>query len=92
MLKIFLWKNILPELYIAPRGLITILLFFAIPEAYQVKEFNSGILLYTILATSVIMSFSLMSYKKQEEIVLGPEEAEPAKPSDIVPESEVEPF
>ncbi len=70
-------KSIVPQLYIAPRGLITILLFYAIPngwidfhgatlDAYdrhydlQISGFESGILLYTILITSLIMMISLV--------------------------------
>lgn len=59
-LKIFLKDGIIPELWIAPRGLITILLFFAIPAEYASSDFNSGILLYVIIISSVIMTFSLI--------------------------------
>jgi Kef-type K+ transport system membrane component KefB len=59
-LKIFMVKRIFPELFVSPRGLITILLFFSIPLSNQNSEFNSGILLYIILITSVIMAVSLM--------------------------------
>lgn len=59
-LKIFLKNGIIPELWIAPRGLITILLFFAIPAEYASTDFNSGILLYVIIISSVIMTFSLI--------------------------------
>lgn len=60
-LKIFVKKDLLPQLFIAPRGLITILLFFSIP-ASMMKEFpfDSGILLYCIIITSVIMTISLI--------------------------------
>ncbi len=59
-LKIFMVKRLFPELFVAPRGLITILLFFSIPVYNQSSEFNSGILLYIILITSGIMAVSLM--------------------------------
>ncbi|MBW8048935.1 MAG: sodium:proton exchanger [Cytophagales bacterium] len=72
-LKLFLRKDIKPQLYIAPRGLVTILLFFAIPEEFRVEGFDSGILLFTILATSIIMTFSLISHKKKEESKVGEE-------------------
>src|SRR5690606_32296210 len=49
MLKLFVQKNIFPQAFIAPRGLITNLLFFAIPAAYKNDDFDSGILLYTII-------------------------------------------
>ncbi len=61
------WKRpIRTELGIAPRGLITILLFFAIPGAYQIPEFDSGTLLYIILVTSILMSYSLISNKRTD--------------------------
>ena len=61
LLKLIVWeRTIIPKLWIAPRGLITILLFYSIPAAYAVPEFNQGILLYTILISSVIMTFALI--------------------------------
>jgi len=59
-LKIFKVKRVFPEVFVSPRGLITILLFFSIPVSNQTSEFNSGILLYIILITSIIMAVSLM--------------------------------
>lgn len=65
LLKGFRLKNILPELFIAPRGLITVLLFFAIPVTYQQDQFSSGILLYSILFTGIIMT-TVMIFKSGE--------------------------
>ncbi|MFK5891146.1 MAG: cation:proton antiporter [Flavobacteriaceae bacterium] len=63
-LKLILWrKSIIPELFIAPRGLITILLFFTIPAKYFIYNFNQGILLYIILISSLIMTISLVASK-----------------------------
>ena len=58
-------KDILPELFIAPRGLVTILLFFGIPAKYLQDSFSSGILLYTILFTGIIMTIGLMFHKDE---------------------------
>ncbi|PCH69808.1 MAG: sodium:proton exchanger, partial [Bacteroidetes bacterium] len=66
-LKSFLRRDFRTLLYIAPRGLVTILLFFTIPHEFQVEEFDSGILLFTILATSIIMTFSLFNDKKMDQ-------------------------
>ena len=66
-LKLFRVKRLFPEVMVSPRGLITILLFFSIPLAYQRSEFNSGILLYIILITSIIMAISLMIKGKDRE-------------------------
>jgi len=66
--KLFFKKDILPETFISPRGLITILLFFDIPEEFQIEEFNSGILLFVIMFTSLIMAFALIkSNRKAKE-------------------------
>jgi NhaP-type Na+/H+ or K+/H+ antiporter len=67
ILLIILWKRpIKTELGIAPRGLITILLFFAIPQEFQIPEFDSGTLLYVILVTSILMTWSLIANKKTD--------------------------
>jgi hypothetical protein len=62
-LLLFQRKRIFPLLYIAPRGLITILLFFQIQGAYSQfaqPQFNQGILLVIILVTSIIMTIALV--------------------------------
>ncbi|KPL11989.1 MAG: sodium:proton exchanger [Bacteroides sp. SM23_62] len=66
-LKLFRVKNMVTELFVAPRGLITILLFFSIPAAKQFAGFSPGILLYTILITSVIMAVVLVVKGKETE-------------------------
>ncbi|MEM9933192.1 MAG: cation:proton antiporter, partial [Bacteroidota bacterium] len=60
-LRLFLSSDINPQLYIAPRGLITVLLFFGIPEDLKVEGFNPGILLFIIIATSIVMTFALIA-------------------------------
>jgi NhaP-type Na+/H+ or K+/H+ antiporter len=59
-LKIFIGKDITPQVWIAPRGLITVLLFYAIPPAFQTELFDAGILLFIIIATGVIMTIGLI--------------------------------
>lgn len=63
VLLLFKKKDILPLLYIAPRGLITILLFFQIASnysKYHTDAFDEGILLVVIFVTSIIMTISLI--------------------------------
>lgn len=60
-------NDIFPQVFMAPRGLITILLFFAIPEDLQTDEFNAGILLFVIIFTSGMMAWSLIKDKKNGE-------------------------
>lgn len=59
-LKIVVGKNLIPQLYMAPRGLITVLLFYAIPQEHQVETFNNGILLFIIITTGLIMTGALI--------------------------------
>ncbi len=63
--RLFIRKNISPVVWLAPRGLITILLFYSIPEELMTGNFNTGILLLVILASSIIMAFALISYRKR---------------------------
>ncbi|MFK8008327.1 MAG: cation:proton antiporter [Saprospiraceae bacterium] len=58
-------EDIVPQLYIAPRGLITILLFYKIPEAAKVEAFNNGILLFIIIGTSLIMTVAMIMDKRK---------------------------
>jgi len=77
LLRIFSGKDIFPQLWIAPRGLITVLLFFSIPNGWvdiqgdflddynakfdcTISFFDQGILLHTIILTSLIMTISLI--------------------------------
>jgi len=53
-----------PLIYIAPRGLITILLFLAIPSHYQILEVNKGLLTQVIFLTAFVMMFGLIKNKK----------------------------
>jgi Kef-type K+ transport system membrane component KefB len=75
LLRIFKKDGVDPLLYITPRGLITVLLFFSIPlvnpenpDYAQNPDFDSGILLFTIIGTSLIMTSALI--KKGRELAL----------------------
>ena len=59
-LRIFIGKDITPQVWIAPRGLITVLLFYAIPVEFQTELFDSGILLFIIIATGIVMTIGLI--------------------------------
>ncbi|MPR33091.1 sodium:proton exchanger [Salmonirosea aquatica] len=59
--------NLSPLLYIAPRGLITVLLFLTIPPQYMVKGFREGILMITVIMTALTMMVAVMSYRKPVE-------------------------
>ncbi|MEZ4923154.1 MAG: cation:proton antiporter [Crocinitomicaceae bacterium] len=68
ILKLIVRTDIVPQLFIAPRGLITILLFFVIGAhpAYVIKDFNPGILLFVILISSLVMTWALIRYRGEK--------------------------
>jgi NhaP-type Na+/H+ or K+/H+ antiporter len=45
----------LPETFISPRGLITILLYLSLPEEFRIPEVSSGILFIVVLISSLMM-------------------------------------
>lgn len=56
--------DVLPLLFMAPRGLITIVLFLSIPVASQVPFINQSLIIQVILLTSIIMMIELVSTGK----------------------------
>lgn len=54
-LRIFVRDHILPELFFAPRGLVTIVLFYSIPASMTFESFDEGVLFYVIMLTTVVM-------------------------------------
>ncbi len=65
-LKILLWKkSVFPEVFISPRGLITVLLFYSIPTNLKIENFDQGIIMYIIIVTSIIMTFALIFSKRK---------------------------
>ena len=89
VLFVFNGKNIVLELFLAPRGLVTVLLFFAIPEGLSIGKEFQGVLLFVVLVSCFIMAWSLISYKKKRaekqaadvegglDSDIGPEEKKP---------------
>ncbi|RYE28104.1 MAG: sodium:proton antiporter [Sphingobacteriaceae bacterium] len=58
--------DLLPEIFISPRGLITILLYYNLPDHLKLKGIETGLLFLIILGTSVIMSLGLLLSGKKE--------------------------
>ena len=69
-LRLFAKEHIFPELFIAPRGLITVLLFFVLlkDNTVNIPNFDPGLLLYPILISSIIMMIALISYKGEKVV------------------------
>ena len=47
--------HVFPELFIAPKGLITILLFYSIPQHLLMPSISEGVLLFVIIVTGMLM-------------------------------------
>lgn len=76
LLRVVFGSDIRPQLFIAPRGLITVLLFYAIPAEAQAPGFEPGILLFIIIATSLIMTWAMVRDKKKMTTLLEEIDAE----------------
>lgn len=70
LLRVTIGRDIIPQLFVAPRGLITILLFSTIPEEIEVAGFEPGILLFIIMATSIIMTIAMVYDKSRKQKAL----------------------
>lgn len=55
----------LPLLFIAPRGLITILLFLTIEPSHQITIVNNSFIIQVIILSSLLMMFGLMIKNEQ---------------------------
>jgi Kef-type K+ transport system membrane component KefB len=66
-LRLILRANLFPELFLMPRGLVTILLFYSIPVEKQLSNFKVGIIFYVVALTSLLMMFGLMFFKKKDK-------------------------
>jgi Kef-type K+ transport system membrane component KefB len=62
-LRFFLKEQVFPEVVFIPRGLITILLFYKIPDFLKLQHFNESILFFVILLSSLIMMTGMFFYK-----------------------------
>ena len=65
VLFLFNGRDIVTQLFLAPRGLITILLFFAIPQEFTIGPEFQGVLLFVILISCLIMTWSMISNKNK---------------------------
>lgn len=71
-LYFFRKENLLPEGFVTPRGLISILLYYNLPEDLKIHEIGSSFLFLTVLGTSIVMTIGLMMTNKKKEIIPNP--------------------
>jgi hypothetical protein len=62
-LRVLHQYTLLPELLYIPRGLITVLLFYKIPEWQRIEAFDEGVLFFVILSTGLIMMLGALIYR-----------------------------
>ena len=57
--------ELMPELVLIPRGLISVLLYYNLPPELKIPGVETGLLFVVVLGTSIIMSLGLLITKKQ---------------------------
>ena len=67
-LKIFKKENLSPILYIAPRGLISILLYFNLPASLKIPEVGTPILFLVVLGSSIVMTLGITLSKRKSMV------------------------
>ncbi len=64
--KLFIPTASWAQIFLSPRGLISILLFFSIPEEQKLEGLTNGLLFFVILTTSAIMAMGLLSSNEKK--------------------------
>jgi Kef-type K+ transport system membrane component KefB len=77
-----------PLLFVAPRGLITILLFLSIPVSMEMPLVNKSLIIQVIIITVLIMMIGMLFHKEEELAEEEPlDEVPPAEPVLVIDES-----
>lgn len=63
-LKYVLQINSTPLMLIAPRGLITVLLFYSIPKELRIENLSEGVLFVVVVVTGLVMMIGLLLNKQ----------------------------
>lgn len=61
---------LIPVLFVAPRGLITILLFLSIAPDQTIAFVNKSLIIQVIILTALIMMLGLVSFKNNKEPII----------------------
>lgn len=65
-LSLILKANLFPELFLMPRGLVTILLFYSITPEKSLSTFSEGILFFVVVVSSILMLLGLLLFKRDK--------------------------
>lgn len=61
--------QIKPLVFIAPRGLITVLLFVSVPENLRLPVLNNSLVIQTVIFTCLILMIGLLNVKENDKIL-----------------------
>lgn len=64
-LLFFKRDHVIPEGFVTPRGLISILLYYNLPQNMKLPEIGTSFLFMVVLGSSLIMSIGLMTTRKK---------------------------
>lgn len=59
-IKLVSKTDLMPELVIVPRGLISVLLYYNLPDNLKIPQVGTGLLFIVVLGTSIILSLGLL--------------------------------
>ena len=62
-LKLAVRMDLRPLLFISPRGLISILLYYSLPDELRIPEVGMGLLFVIVLATCLVMAVGLLGVR-----------------------------
>ncbi len=76
-IRVILGTKVFPLLFLMPRGLVTIILFYSIPAASSIGSFNEGVLFFVVTVSSLLMMIGILFhrdkqqeyYQKNEEVI-----------------------
>jgi len=63
LIKLFAKESLIPLAAIAPRGLVSIMLFYSIPESMKIETFGNALLFVIVIVSSLVMAFGLLRTK-----------------------------
>ncbi|WP_184549551.1 cation:proton antiporter [Mucilaginibacter sp. FT3.2] len=64
-IKLVSKTDLMPELVIVPRGLISVLLYYNLPDKLKIPQVGAGLLFIVVLGTSLILSLGLFITRKK---------------------------
>jgi Kef-type K+ transport system membrane component KefB len=67
-LKFIARTSLMPEVFIAPRGLVTILLFYTIPDEFKIESLDEGPLFFIIIVSNILMMIGLIFAGKKARL------------------------